>query len=269
MHDSDMNTGFARVAAAVPQCRVADIDFNCQHILELWQRADSEDVAVAVFPELALTGYTVRDLFLDELLLTRSAEALTKLAEAGDHLQTMAIVGVALRIGTGVYNCAAVLHGGRILGVTPKAYLPNYREFEEARWFRPGLEVSEGSMASIAGQTVPFGMDLLYQDETQPDLIVEWKFARTTGFMLHHPLDRFRPAQTSSAIYLHQTLWSVKPRLDVYSLGHIRIVVSAPMCMLQPDQVNLPQTWPLMPMPSSVKMERFWWSQSVFLETTN
>ncbi len=167
-----MRPGFARVCAGVPQCRVADIDYNVEHILEVWRRADEHGAAVLVLPELAVTGYTVRDLFLDHHLLDRSLEALGALRAASEEFGSLALIGVPIRVEHGVYNVAAAIHGGRILGLIPKAYLPNYREFEEARWFRPGVEVAPGSAVHIAGVEVPFGTDLLFDATNIPDLVI-------------------------------------------------------------------------------------------------
>jgi NAD+ synthase (glutamine-hydrolysing) len=180
-----MNRGFARVSAAVPECRVGDIEANCEHILSLWRQADAEGAAVVVFPELCLTGYTVRDLFLDRHLLDQSEAQLVSLAQSGAKLDTLALVGVALRIGGGIYNVAAALHRGHILGLTPKAYLPTYREFEEARWFRPGTEVEPGQTALIGGTSVPFGLDLLYAAQNIPDLVVGAEICE--DYWVHHP----------------------------------------------------------------------------------
>ena len=167
-----MIEGFARVSAAVPTCRVADFDHNVSHTLSLWGTAHKQGDAVVVFPELGLSSYTVRDLFHDHLLLARCEAALLDLAERGKDLAPMALVGLPLRVAGGVYNVAAALQGGRVLGLVPKAYLPNYREFEEARWFRPGTEVPPGSMARVGGIQVPFGIDLLFAASDEPDLVV-------------------------------------------------------------------------------------------------
>lgn len=170
--------GFARVAVAVPRCRVADFDFNRENTLAVWREADEAGVGLVVFPELGLCGYTVRDLLHDQHLLSACEASLAALAAASAGLRSMALVGLPLRVGGGLYNVAAAVQGGRVLGVVPKAYLPNYREFEEARWFRPGVEVPAGAMCRIASgighgitygighhfdhDTVPFGTDILF-----------------------------------------------------------------------------------------------------------
>ena len=167
-----MTRGFARVCAGVPQCRVADIDYNVEHIIDVWRRADAEGCAVLVLPELAVTGYTVRDLFLDHHLLDRSLEALHTLIEASRSMECLAFVGLPLRVDHALYNVAVAVHQGEALGVVPKAYLPNYREFEETRWFRPGVEVAAGSTVRLGGKTIPFGTDVLFDASNIPDLMV-------------------------------------------------------------------------------------------------
>ncbi len=167
-----MIEGFARVSVAVPPCAIADVETNRQATLDLWRRAHDQGDALVVFPELGLSGYTIRDLLLDRLLLDRCAEALVALAEDGRDLQPMAVVGLPLRVGGAVYNVAAALQGGRVLGIVPKAYLPTYREFEEARWFRPGVEVRPFSTVRIGDEDVPFGLDVLFAARDVPDLIV-------------------------------------------------------------------------------------------------
>ena len=164
--------GFARVSVAVPVVRVADFEANVEHTLALLSKSHRQGDALVVFPELGLCGYTVRDLVLDHHLLEACERALAVILEASLELSPLAVVGMPLRVGSGVYNCAIALQHGRVLGVVPKAYLPNYREFEEARWFRPGTEVLSGSTCVVAGQTVPFGLDLLFEAEDVPDLVV-------------------------------------------------------------------------------------------------
>lgn len=164
--------GFARVSVGVPSCTVGDARRNAASVLALWQRADAQESAVVVFPELALSSYTARDLFLDRHLLERCEEALLWLAEEGRGLSPLAIVGLPLRHEGALYNVAAVVQGGRVLGIVPKGYLPNYREFEERRWFRSGREVAAGSQLDLGDASVPFGMDLLFRADGVRDLTV-------------------------------------------------------------------------------------------------
>lgn len=166
--------GFVRIAAAVPTCEVADVDANVEGTLALWRRAHDEGHALVAFPELGLTGYTARDLFHDHHLLAAASRGLERLAAAARELSPVAVVGVPLCAGSGVYNAAVALQGGRALAVVPKCYLPNYREFEEARWFRPGLEVPPGAVLDLGplGQAVPFGTDVLLQAAASPSFVV-------------------------------------------------------------------------------------------------
>jgi len=164
--------GFVRVAAAVPPVAVADLDGNRAATLALWRQAAAEGCAVVVAPELGLSAYTLRDLFLDRGLQDACEAALLTLAAEGADLAPLLLVGLPLRVGGALYNVAAALQGGRVLGVVPKAYLPNYREFEEARWFRPGREVPAGAQVRLGGAAVPFGTDLLFCAVDQPDLVL-------------------------------------------------------------------------------------------------
>jgi NAD+ synthase (glutamine-hydrolysing) len=164
--------GFARVGAAVPAVRVAGLAHNCERTLALYRRADEGGLHVVVFPELSLVGYTARDLFLDRTLLEGALELLANVVHASRELAPLALVGLPLRTRVGIYNVAAAVQGGRLLGLVPKSYLPNYREFEEKRWFRPGSEVDDGSLLRVLGQDVPFGTDLLFEAEGVPGLTV-------------------------------------------------------------------------------------------------
>ncbi|MCA9539117.1 MAG: NAD(+) synthase [Myxococcales bacterium] len=185
-----MLDGFARVSVAVPACRVADFAFNLEHTLELWHRAHEAGCGLVVFPELGLSGYTARDLFLDNLLQRRCVEALLALADAGRALAPLALIGLPLRVGGGLYNVAAAVQGGRVLGLVPKAFLPDYREFEESRWFRPGREVLPGETARVGKSDVPFGLDLLFCARQTPDLIVGVEICE--DYWVHLPPSAFQ-----------------------------------------------------------------------------
>jgi NAD+ synthase (glutamine-hydrolysing) len=164
--------GFARISAAVPASGVADFERNYASTLALWREADTAGSAVVVFPELGLCGYSTRDLLHDSHLIEQSRANLERLTREGRDLAPLALVGLPLRVGGALYNVAAALQGGHILGIVPKAYLPNYREFEEARWFRPGVEVPAMSHVEVGGKSVPFGMDILFSATNEQDLIV-------------------------------------------------------------------------------------------------
>ena len=164
--------GFARIAAAVPAVSVAQVVHNRTATLELFQAAHLQGAQVVVFPELSLASYTARDLFLDRLLLDASLEALGALVAASAELHPLALFGLPIRTSVGIYNVAAAVQGGRLLGLVPKSYLPNYREFEERRWFRPGTEVDPGATLRVLGSEVPFGTDLLFAAEPLTDLVV-------------------------------------------------------------------------------------------------
>ena len=166
--------GFVRVAAAVPRVRVTDFDYNREQTLELWQQAHDQGCAVAFFPELGLSSYTAGDLHMNLHLHQAVLASLAELLAAGERrgLRTLAFVGMPLFVHPGLYNVAVAIQGGRILGIVPKAYLPNYREFYEQRQFREGREVPAGGVVTLFGQTVPFGADLLFAADNDPALVV-------------------------------------------------------------------------------------------------
>ena len=162
--------GFARVAACTVPIRVADPATNARAVLEQARRCDEEGVAVAIFPELGLSGYAVDDLFLQDPLLDAVTDAITEIVAASEDLLPVLVVGAPVAHGNRVLNCAVVIHRGRILGVAPKSYLPTYREFYERRWFAPGDDV-RGSIV-LAGQEAPIGPDLLFEAEDVRGLVL-------------------------------------------------------------------------------------------------
>lgn len=164
--------GFLRVAAATPLLRVADCEFNVERQLALLRRAESEGVQLLVFPELAITGYTCGDLFHQPILQRGAVEALLRLAtKSAAVFSGLAVVGLPLVVDDLVFNCAAVLHRGRLLGVVPKSYLPTYQEFYETRWFAPAAKANRREL-DLGGQTVPFGTDRLFAASDVEGLVV-------------------------------------------------------------------------------------------------
>ncbi len=152
--------GFVRVATATPKVKIADPAANAQSVLALAAEADAAGVAVIVFPELGLTGYAIDDLLQQDALLDAVEAAIAALAEASKSLAPLLVVGAPLRDNGRLYNTAVAIQGGRVRGVIPKSFLPNYREFYERRWFTPGAGVT-GRTLTLAGQAVPFGTDVL------------------------------------------------------------------------------------------------------------
>ncbi len=153
--------GFVRAAVCVPFVRVADPAHNVQRTVELAHRAHEEGAAVALFPELGLSAYSNEDLHFQDALLDGVLEALEGLVEESEELSPLLLVGAPLRFGGQLFNCAVVVHRGRVLGVVPKSYLPNYREFYERRQFTPGRFASR-SEVRLLGRSAPFGSDLIF-----------------------------------------------------------------------------------------------------------
>src|SRR5262245_28654168 len=164
--------GFVRVAAAVPQLRVADTRFNAARTIDLLDRAAEESVDVVVFPEVGLTGYTCNDLFYQQTLQEGAADALRAVAVTSARLYGgLSVVGLPLVVDDQVYNCAAVVHRGEVLGVVPKSYLPTYKEFYDARYFAPA-STAYSTTVRLFGREVPFGTDLLFRCGNVTDLVV-------------------------------------------------------------------------------------------------
>ena len=160
---------FARVACCVPRTRVADAAYNLAETLKLARQGDKAGVAVMVFPELGLSSYAIEDLLLQDALLDQVEASIAAVAAESRRLLPVLIVGAPLRVHGRLYNAAIVIHRGRILGVVPKTYLPNYREFYEKRHFISGANVVEHEV-ELAGQTAPFGNQLLFQAKGGVDL---------------------------------------------------------------------------------------------------
>ncbi len=167
------NHGFVRIVAAVPPLALANPAANIGHILASLQAAEGLRAAVALSPELCLTGYTCHDLFHQTALLAAASEALEKLAERTAKIFTgLSVVGLPLVVGDAVFNCAAVFQNGKVLGVIPKSFLANQKEYYESRYFAPAAAASLDTVTLPSGATVPFGTDLLFEARGVPGFIV-------------------------------------------------------------------------------------------------
>ena len=162
--------GFARIAACTLPISIADPAANAAVVLEQARACHDEGVAVALFPELCLSGYSIDDLFMQDVLLEGVERALTSLVEASADLLPVIVVGAPLRRLHRLYNCAVVIHRGEVLGVVPKMHLPNYREFYEKRHFASGEAAAGERLIRVAGVEVPFGHDLLFEAVDVPGL---------------------------------------------------------------------------------------------------
>ncbi|MDY5857991.1 MAG: NAD(+) synthase [Porphyromonas sp.] len=157
-----MKHGFVKVAAAVPFVRVADCMYNVERIERMINDADQQGVEIITFPELCITGYTCNDLFLQPFLIEQAETALLRLVERTAQTKALVLVGMPVRVEEKLFNAAVAFQSGRILGAIPKTYLPNYREFQEARWFSPSRDL-QFTIAHIGDVEVPIGHNLLFR----------------------------------------------------------------------------------------------------------
>ncbi len=164
--------GYYRVAAAVHKTTVANPQKNAEEVLTLIKEAHAKEVSVVVFPELTLTGYTASDLFLNQTLLSSQNESLQYILNNIENINTLVILGIAVLEADRLYNCAVVLQNGKVLGIVPKSYLPNNKEFYEKRQFVSGRDIVRTSV-ELLDEEVPFGVDLLFRDKADMTFGVE------------------------------------------------------------------------------------------------
>src|SRR5215470_849016 len=155
------NYGFFRIAAAIPKLKVADCSFNIQQIAKLIIDASDQEVQVICFPELSVSSYTCGDLFLQRTLIEGAEKFLGELLNEMQNLPICFIVGAPIEYNSKLYNCAIVCQHGKIKGIVPKSYLPNYSEFYEKRWFEPYVN-DASTIITYANNTVSFGTNLLF-----------------------------------------------------------------------------------------------------------
>nr|WP_247750324.1 NAD(+) synthase [Rhizobium sp. 16-449-1b] len=160
--------GFVRVAACTPICEVGDPDFNSKATLDMARQGHQQGVGLMVFPELGISGYSIDDLLGQDALLKAVDASIAEIVAASAALTPVLLVGAPLQHEGRLYNCAVAIHAGHILGVVPKTHLPNYREFYEKRWFASGRTV-RGQTIRVAGESVPFGTDMIFAAEDRPD----------------------------------------------------------------------------------------------------
>ncbi|GAB6899906.1 NAD(+) synthase [Kineosporia succinea] len=163
--------GFVRVAACTLRTAIAEPDTNAESVLRIARDCHADGVGLAVFPELTLTGYSIEDLLMHETVLADAERALRTVIDGSVGLTPVLLVGLPVRFRHRIHNVAAVVHDGRLLGVAPKSYLPNYREFYEARQVTAGRDIS-GSFITLAGEEVPFGTDLLFAASDVPGFVL-------------------------------------------------------------------------------------------------
>ena len=165
-----MKHGFIKVAAVTPDIRVADVWYNCEQICRLLRETESAGAKIIVFPELCITGYTCGDLFTQDILLKDAKKAILKIAKQTEGMESLVFVGMPLAVEGELYNVAAALNDGQILGFTTKTFLPNYGEFYEMRQFRQGPKKARYIL--FEGQELLFGPQILYQADSMNELVV-------------------------------------------------------------------------------------------------
>jgi len=157
-----VNYGFVKVASAIPAIKVADCDFNEKQIESIVVQAEGKGVEIITFPELCITSYTCQDLFSQQLLLETAEAALFRLLDVTRSLSIITIVGMPIQVKSALYNCAVVIQSGKILGIVPKTFLPNYKEFYEQRWFASALTLPD-TQINLCAQTVPMSRNMIFK----------------------------------------------------------------------------------------------------------
>lgn len=163
-----MKDGFIKVAAITPNVKVADVDYNCQEIVKKIEEAAEKDVKVMVFPELCITGYTCQDLFLQDALLEAALDGLLHIKAHSKNIDSIIFVGLPFALNGKLYNVAAVVYKGEILGIVPKSFLPNYNEFYEVRHFASGKDIQ--TTIAIEEEEIPFGTNQIFTCGDMPSL---------------------------------------------------------------------------------------------------
>ena len=166
-----MNSGLVRIAAAVSRVAVGNIEKNRIEIASMMAEAADKGAAIVAFPELSLTSYTLGDLFRQRSVREQGESELKILLDETKSLPVMAVIGMPVYFGDKLYNTAVIFQSGKLLGVVPKAYIPNYQEYYEQRWFVSGINVT-GQTIALAGQEAPFGTDILFACADVPDFVV-------------------------------------------------------------------------------------------------
>ena len=161
--------GFVRVGAVVPKLKVADTEFNCNEIIKQIEVASNNKIQIIVFPELCVTGYTCQDLFEQDTLLEEAEKALNKILDYTNNLDIICIIGMPIKAENQLFNTAVVIQNGKILGIVPKTFIPNYGEFYERRWFASSKNANKKEI-EILDQKVPFGIDLLFKDKENNEI---------------------------------------------------------------------------------------------------
>ena len=155
--------GYVRVAASVPELKVANVEFNTKEVIKEIKALDKEGVQIVTFPELCLTGYTCADLFSQDILITKSKEAIKEVIDSTKLLDIISIIGAPIVCDNQLFNCGVVINKGEILGIVPKTYIPNYGEFYEKRWFSTSNTLTSKTI-NLFGKEVPIGIDLVFRD---------------------------------------------------------------------------------------------------------
>ena len=161
--------GFIRIGTITPKLKVADVEFNTNELIKEIKNATTNKVSIVLTPELSLTGYTCADLFQQNILLEECINNLNRLLEETKNLDIISIIGIPIKHENKLYNTAVVINKGKILGIIPKSYIPNYKEFYEQRWFASAFELQKNEI-NLCNQTVPISTNLLFKDSENEDI---------------------------------------------------------------------------------------------------
>ncbi|MGN1267194.1 MAG: nitrilase-related carbon-nitrogen hydrolase, partial [Dorea sp.] len=189
-----MRDGFVKVAAVTPDIRVADVEFNTEQICKMIDETVGNGAKVVVFPELCITGYTCQDLFTHDILLREARESLYKIAAHTEDKDALIFVGLPLAVDGELYNVAAALNHGKILGLTTKSFLPNYGEFYEMRQFYPGPDYMR--YIKLDGKDIPFGPQLLFVANQMDSLVVSAEICEDVWSVIPPSIEAVREGAT-------------------------------------------------------------------------
>jgi len=234
--------GFARIAACTIPVAIADPATNAAAVLASAREAHDEGVAVAVFPELCLTGYAIDDLVMQDAVLDATEAAILAIVRASEDLLPVLVVGAPLRVRNRLYNCAVVIHRGEVMGVVPKTYLPTYREFYERRWYASGPTydgvVRLGGSLEQGGIEAMFGSNLLFRADDVPGLVLAVEICEDLWVPVPPSSRAALAGPPSSRTSRAARSRSRAPKIARPSRSHSRCGVSPPTPMPLPARAN-------------------------------